>query len=377
MNLFGTSHHVAKAHRRGTHRTRSPAQTLEAYLPLANRMGITRLANIGGLDRIGLPVFVCVRPNARALSTAQGKGLDRDSAKASALMESIECWHAERLSLPARHESRRALGVPAVDLAGLSHHGPPHDDDVPLWWVPGWELNSAREVWVPFDAVSLNSVTPANHRSRLLMNSNGLASGNHPLEAICHGLLELIERDSEARWRELDVERQALTSVDPESVRDEQCQMLLKRITATGVKLTLFDWTSDLGVPTYSCTLFEPDAYQGAVEAVSGSGSHLCPEVALLRALTEAAQVRACIISGSRDDIFHRDYRGLTGGRSDTRPCQPRRAFERHSALPTPTSLRGRCGARHRQSRWRHFGAARGLGPRRSRPGGGRQFDPA
>jgi YcaO-like protein with predicted kinase domain len=59
-------------------------------------MGITWLANVTGLDRIGLPVCVAVRPNWRALSTSQGKGETIEAAKASALMEAIESWHGAR-----------------------------------------------------------------------------------------------------------------------------------------------------------------------------------------------------------------------------------------------------------------------------------------
>ena len=45
-------------------------------------MGITRLANVTGLDYIGvLPSTWPSRPNARSLSVTQGKGLDPDSAQ--------------------------------------------------------------------------------------------------------------------------------------------------------------------------------------------------------------------------------------------------------------------------------------------------------
>jgi ribosomal protein S12 methylthiotransferase accessory factor len=40
-----------------------------------------------------------------------------------------------------------------------------------------------------------------------------------------------------------------------------------------------------------------------------GAGCHPTREVALLRALTEAVQVRTTYIVGSREDISHKDYR--------------------------------------------------------------------
>jgi ribosomal protein S12 methylthiotransferase accessory factor len=40
----------------------------------------------------------------------------------------------------------------------------------------------------------------------------------------------------------------------------------------------------------------------------SGYGCHLDPGVALMRSLSEAVQSRLTMISGSRDDLFYRDY---------------------------------------------------------------------
>ena len=58
----------AKGHIAGTHRTRAPADTFAAYSRWMPHFGITRLANVTGLDRIGLPVYVAIRPNARSLA---------------------------------------------------------------------------------------------------------------------------------------------------------------------------------------------------------------------------------------------------------------------------------------------------------------------
>ena len=61
---------------RGTHRTAAPADTLQRLLRLAPLMGITRVANITGLDVIGIPVAAAYRPNSRNIAVSQGKGLD-------------------------------------------------------------------------------------------------------------------------------------------------------------------------------------------------------------------------------------------------------------------------------------------------------------
>ena len=101
MILFGEPVSAPKTYFRGTHRSVSPAETLCRFGTRLSEFGITRLADITGLDSIGLPVYVAIRPNSRNLSTSQGKGSDHDSAKASAMMESI------------RIVARRAAGASA------------------------------------------------------------------------------------------------------------------------------------------------------------------------------------------------------------------------------------------------------------------------
>src|SRR5205823_9799418 len=86
-----------KRFRRGTHRIECPSDTLARVRPHMTRMGITRLGNITGLDRIGIPVAIAVRPNSRSVSVAQGKGFDLPQAMASALMEACEGFHAEEI----------------------------------------------------------------------------------------------------------------------------------------------------------------------------------------------------------------------------------------------------------------------------------------
>ena len=76
--------------RLGTHRRQPPVATLAAIRPIAAHCGVTRLADVTGLDTIGIPVFQAIRPLARSLSVSQGKGVTRVAARVSALMEAIE-----------------------------------------------------------------------------------------------------------------------------------------------------------------------------------------------------------------------------------------------------------------------------------------------
>ena len=80
-----------------THRLRDPRQTLSIVQPFLRDMGITRIANLTGLDRIGLPTVMVARPNSRSVAVSLGKGLSLHAAQASGVMEAIESWHAERV----------------------------------------------------------------------------------------------------------------------------------------------------------------------------------------------------------------------------------------------------------------------------------------
>jgi ribosomal protein S12 methylthiotransferase accessory factor len=93
-------------------------------------------------------------------------------------------------------------------------------------------------------------------------------------------------------------------------VADETLARLIARLDEAGVVVAAWDITSDVGVPAYTCTIVDDPAgpaWRG-VAAFSGHGAHLSAQVALVRALSEAIQSRATVISGSRDDMFPRDY---------------------------------------------------------------------
>ena len=321
MRLFGQ---VASAHKQffdGTHRTRSPADTLADYRRFMPAMGITRLANVTGLDRIGLPVCVAVRPNSRALATSQGKGQTLDAAKASALMEAIESWHGERVNRPIKVASYRELAPTgtAVDPVLLALRADASwAADRPIEWIAGEDLFSGQTLWLPFDTVTTNFVEWPDRRPVFLKSTNGLASGNHPLEAVVHGLLEVIERDALSLWSLLPEAQRSAGRIDPATVTHPHLMQVLAVLRDKGIAVVIEDVTSDIGVPTYSCTLIDDptSVHWRAVPKIVGHGAHLQPEVALSRAIHEAIQSRVTVIAGSRDDLFPRDYHDA-GGRED------------------------------------------------------------
>ena len=63
-NAHLTSAPAAKAFSTGTHRTRHPEQTWSIVAPHLMSFGITRVADVTGLDTLGIPVAMAVRPAA-------------------------------------------------------------------------------------------------------------------------------------------------------------------------------------------------------------------------------------------------------------------------------------------------------------------------
>ncbi|NYH89991.1 ribosomal protein S12 methylthiotransferase accessory factor [Actinopolymorpha rutila] len=278
-------------------------------------MGITRIANVTGLDHIGIPVVMVCRPNSRALAVAQGKGTTLDAAKASGVMESIETYHAERVHRPLLYGSLHDLEADhrLVDVTRLNQ---PRDSafhpDLPLLWVEGFDLIAQHHVWVPFEMVHANFTTPRPSGSGCFaQTSNGLASGNHLLEAVTHCLTEVVERDAATLWSLRGEAYQRSTRVDLDTVTDPECRRVLDLLEQAGMAVAAWELTSDVGIPVYMSMFCDrANASIGLVENYRGYGCHSTHEIALLRALTEAAQMRLTIISGSRDDLDPAHYRG-------------------------------------------------------------------
>jgi len=302
-----------KTHRLGTHRVVSPEATRQRLDPLLRVMGITRIANVTGLDHIGIPVVVVCRPNSRSLAVAQGKGHTLACAEVSGLMESIEFYHAEHIDSPLLLGSydqlrfRRVLLDP--ESLPRSSEGRYHPT-LKLHWIEGVDLQQQRECWVPHEMVHTDYTLPFPADSGCFpMTSNGLASGNHLYEAVAHGVAEVIERDAETLFRLLPQSERDLRRVDLSSVDCDVCLPLLNRLEAADVEIAVWDITSDVGVASFRAVIADRQLDpQRPLRPNSGSGSHPNRGIALSRALTEAAQSRLTVISGSRDDLPRERY---------------------------------------------------------------------
>jgi ribosomal protein S12 methylthiotransferase accessory factor len=276
-------------------------------------MGITRVANITGLDYLGVPVVTVCRPNSRSVAVSQGKGLDLVAAMVSGLMESIETFHAERITEPLKFAScseLRAIGEVPIDIDRvLRVSNDFFSPDISLFWVEGRNLVDQRSVWVPLEIVHTNYTSPSlPGTGYFFASSNGLASGNQYSEAVSHAISEVVERDCLALWKNVDEVIRRSRKLDLSTIDDKDCNTIIDRFDSAGVAVGVWEITSDIGISAFCCWLADGSQSERVIPGI-GSGCHPCREVALSRALTEAAQMRLTLVSGSRDDLTWEDYK--------------------------------------------------------------------
>jgi YcaO-like protein with predicted kinase domain len=307
------SHHKpqgSKAYLLGAHLLIDPEETLSKVIPLMPKMGITRIANVTGLDRIGIPVVMVCRPNSRSIAVSQGKGLTLNAAKASGLMESVESWHAERIELPLKLGSFADLSAnhTFIDIDRLpAMRGSRYLPGLPILWVESVNLLDDTGFWLPYEIVHTFYAHPTPAGSGCFaQSSNGLASGNHYLEAVAHAICECVERDASSLWHHQSKALRDSTKLDLDTIDDECCVELLAKLEMADLAVTAWNTTSDTSIPSFECVVL--DKTQADVHPGQGAGCHPSKSIALVRAISEAVQVRTTYIAGSRDDLTHAEF---------------------------------------------------------------------
>ncbi|MCX9089245.1 MAG: YcaO-related McrA-glycine thioamidation protein [Candidatus Methanoperedens sp.] len=294
----------------GTQRVFDPETTLANTTKLLPKIGVTRIANITDLDRVGIPVFSAIRPSAAAgaISIYSGKGATETNARISAIMESFERCLAEQPEVSVNLSGVKLQTETVTDTyESLCESYPTLYPDAlllpqrvaeftKLEWIMGDDILNDVEVFVPANAV-FHPYEPRGGNKLFRSNTNGLASGNTIEEAILHGLLEVIERDSLSisEYTRNPGKEIVLTE------KDGLNYTLKRKLEAAGINVKIWLLDSDIDIPTV-VTALDDVVLKDPALLVMGAGSHLTPEIAVTRALTEAAQSRVVQIHGARED---------------------------------------------------------------------------
>jgi ribosomal protein S12 methylthiotransferase accessory factor len=288
---------------------------LERAQRAARACGVTRLADLTRLDRLGLPVWQAVRPMGRALSVHQGKGATANDAKLGALLEAVESHLAESVA-PAGPACRFSELPPQERAGSLADFACRRDSPLPadeeIQWVEATDLVEGGRFHLPFDLVSLDFTRGLP--SRFDRTSSGVAAGASRDEAIVVALHETIERDAVAEWTSGGLLARTADGLDLETVPFEWLQAWRRRLAEAGIVLRIYCVPSVTRSPTFVCELNDRSVDRAPYRATPGSGTHSDPEIALFRALAEGIQSRSTWIAGAREDRLGSDYEaGITG----------------------------------------------------------------
>lgn len=306
-------------------RSVSPQWTIKRASSVLTRIGVTKVAEVTNLDRVGIPNFMTVRPRDRGpgISYYNGKGTTRLDAHAGALMEAIERHAGESCSYEVVTGSFDVLSriYASVDPRNIvvpmvrDYH-----PELVLEWVCGFDLLSDQSKLVPLNCV-VCPYESVNGKALFYASTNGLASGNTRMEGLCHALCEVIERDalaiSLANLQLKPAVDEVLAQIGFAPTRKEsnhsyrqialhglpqRAARLVSKFQRAGLRIFLRDLSSTAGIATIECTIIE-DGIDGIPNVHGGCGTHPDARVALTRALTEAAQSRIACIQGGREDL--------------------------------------------------------------------------
>lgn len=317
MRVLGHADPTTIAHRAGTYRIISPEQAWQAVQPMLEPAGITRVADLTWLDDLGIPTVQAVRPASLTLSVSQGKAASYRAAQVSAVMESLEIWHAENVApnlfSSSTTEIAAALTYDPAQL--LQPARTVYHPGARLHWMTATTLLTGRQTWVPWEAVLVNAVVENRWNPPMFsMDTTGLASGNSYWEASLHALYEVMERHAMAAGEP----GTTLFAVPIEDVADSECAGMVDQIHRAGSELKIARTDTWDGFYCFTVELCSP--MLGV--PFSGFGLHHDPNVALSRAITEAAQSRLTAISGAREDLSPALYRRFARVHSDG-PLRP------------------------------------------------------
>ena len=303
-------------------------ETLSRARAFAAAKGVTRLADITGLDRVGIPVFTAVVPKSDdTITVYNGKGCSPLDARTGALMESIErqtALDAEIEIVAGSYEQLRHRTRRAIDPELFNHRlCDDYATGKPYGWVSGYDLIAGEAILVPASMGGFGPRFGGAASPFVNYSSNGLASGNCMEEAVCHALCELVERDAwtlaelRSHWIPM-ARREASPDAFPNTTGMDDCNacpridmsaagwpvsQLMEKFARAGLHPVVRDISSQFGVTCVIASVVD-NWFPDYPQAHSGLGAHPNARLAVVRALTELAQSRAVDIQGMREDIL-------------------------------------------------------------------------
>ncbi|MEZ2660674.1 TOMM precursor leader peptide-binding protein [Aneurinibacillus aneurinilyticus] len=213
----------------------------------------------------------------------------------TAILEGLEryCGLAPHGKRTVIHDSYRNLKDQALNPVKVGVHAEeqylrpdfpfkPFHPDRPINWVWGYSFLYERPILVP---EQLAYYSLGGGHGFVYETSNGCALGGSMEEAIFHGIMEVIERDSFLMtW----YAQLPLPRLDPYSANDKELQLMLERLRVVAeYDVYLFNSTMEHGIP--SVWAIAKNRKQKGVNLICAAGAHLDPIRAVKGAVYELA----------------------------------------------------------------------------------------
>jgi len=233
-----------------------------------------------------------------AFVTCSGKGMDLRRARDLALGEALERYSSLTWPAPGARQARRedlpGASLDPRELVLFADHQydtlpfARYTEDSVLEWVTARSLVNGEPVWVPRLAAHLGH--EVSHHSGYLFpaTSNGFAAGATLADAVCGGLLEVVERDAFLiAW----AHRLATPRLDARTVPDATAAQVATLYHRRGVEIEVHLLPTD-SAATAAIALGWSEELPAVVV---GLGAALDPVLAARKAVMEVAQVRPAL----------------------------------------------------------------------------------
>jgi ribosomal protein S12 methylthiotransferase accessory factor len=281
----------------------TPEKTVERFKAKLKEVNLDILERTVRIDngRLDIPVYfsICGKDAVSVTGTKKqmGKGSTPQQSEASAVMELAErfsffsfCRNPKNFFVE-EYGNVEDRAIP-FELIAQSVHDDFDEADkakevfsrIPLQWTWAYNLTREEEILIPFNwFYAINEF-------------NGPSAGNCVEEALIQGICEIVERHVSSL---VSRDKHKTPSIALSSITDPVALDMIRKYQKVGVKLFITDFTLDMGIPTIGALAYDPGTFPERSEIVWTAGTCPGPHKALLRALTEVAQLAGDFNSSS------------------------------------------------------------------------------
>ena len=284
----------------------TPEQTIENFYRRLEQFDIKILSEVKRIDngRLDIPVYFSVcTDEARSLTGTKkqmGKGASPIQSKASACMELAErfsffAFKAEEDNfVRGDYSSLKDQGYPLMPSSYLLKSvedsvltGEQLEmllEGIPLQWTWATNISRGEQVLIPFSwFYAINEF-------------NGPSAGNTIEEAALQGISEIVERHVCSLINQYQMETPA---IDVATIQDPVARDLLDKFATNNIELYLNDFSLDTGMCSVGALAIDRSTFPQLSEIVYTAGTTPGPDKAIIRAITEVAQLAGDFNTGA------------------------------------------------------------------------------